>query len=413
MDYKDKILTTLVKKYNRRKLKYKEQEIEKRISMKPSEIYKKYATNKGEMHIEKGINRSIDDLVSFGFITIKKEKFSYDVSKIYLIDQKIDQINAYLSEQYGITSRALFIEEANKRFKKYKKEGPLTEFYANQLIEHIENSLTELDLAHEEQILLALAFIQKNQKSLFIREASLLIYGSSKVLEDKTILDSVCQVIRQVVNKPKSEYESNDEILKEFYISNVDQEIKIKGDITIEFEAYSIEIKHFKDGLSLTSSDIDRIQSIKIHTKNFMTIENKTSFYRFNDPSFSTFYLGGYANRYQIAFLKKVNLYNPQVNYYHFGDIDIGGFLIHQHLANSTGIPFDLFKMGVEQLKDHRYKSCLQKLSENDQLRAQSLLEEDLYKNQIAFLLKEKIKLEQEIISLTLYEEKNPFLNTN
>ena len=108
-----------------------------------------------------------------------------------------------------------------------------------------------------------------------------------------------------------------------------------------------------------------------------------------------------------------MNLYNPQVNYYHFGDIDVGGYLIHKHLSNSTGISFGLFKMGVEELKDSRYQSCFQELSQNDQLRAQSLLEEDLYKNQIQFLLKEKIKLEQEIISLTLYEEKNPFLNTN
>ena len=407
MDYKDKILTTLVKKYNRRKLKYKEQEIKKRISMKPREIYKKYASNKGDMQIEKAINQSIDDLESFGFIAFKKELYSYDVSKIYLMDQRIDEINTYLFEQYGIASRDLFIIEAKKQFKKYKKEGPFTKFYVNQLMERIENTLIELDLAHEEQILLALDFIQKNKKHLYIREASLLIYGSSKIFEEKSILDPVCNVIRQVLNKPKSEYESNDDILKEFYISNVDQEIKIKGDITIEFEDYAFEIKHFKDGISLTSSDIDRIQFIKIHTKNFMTIENKTSLYRFNNSSFSTLYLGGYANRYQIAFLKKVNLYNPQVNYYHFGDIDVGGYLIHQHLSNSTGISFGLFKMGVEELKDSRYQSCLQKISENDQSRAQSLLKEDLYKEQIQILLKEKIKLEQEIISLTFDEDIN------
>ena len=37
-----------------------------------------------------------------------------------------------------------------------------------------------------------------------------------------------------------------------------------------------------------------------------MTIENKTSFQRMDDETFSYLYLGGFANRHQIAFLKKV-----------------------------------------------------------------------------------------------------------
>ena len=36
-----------------------------------------------------------------------------------------------------------------------------------------------------------------------------------------------------------------------------------------------------------------------------MTIENKTSFQRMVDEKCSYLYLGGYANRHQITFLKK------------------------------------------------------------------------------------------------------------
>ena len=57
-------------------------------------------------------------------------------------------------------------------------------------------------------------------------------------------------------------------------------------------------------------------------------------------------YLGGFANRYQIEFLKKVVLNNPNVRYCHFGDIDIGGFLIHKHLCRETLKNFELYCMG-------------------------------------------------------------------
>ena len=58
-----------------------------------------------------------------------------------------------------------------------------------------------------------------------------------------------------------------------------------------------------------------------------MTIENKTSFQRLRNGKFAMMYLGGFANRDQIEFLKKVISDNPNIKYYHFGDIDIGGFI--------------------------------------------------------------------------------------
>ncbi len=67
-----------------------------------------------------------------------------------------------------------------------------------------------------------------------------------------------------------------------------------------------------------------------------MTIENKTSFQRLRDGDSAMMYLGGFANRHQIEFLKKVISDNPNVRYYHFGDIDIGGFLIRKHLCRET-----------------------------------------------------------------------------
>ncbi len=97
----------------------------------------------------------------------------------------------------------------------------------------------------------------------------------------------------------------------------------------------------------------------EIFIKGNWTIENKTSFQRLKDEDTATMYLGGFANKHQIEFLKKVISDNPFVKYYHFGDIDIGGFLIHKHLCRETAKKFDLYCMGIQQLHDMRFRYCL------------------------------------------------------
>lgn len=152
----------------------------------------------------------------------------------------------------------------------------------------------------------------------------------------------------------------------------------------------------------MIKKDIPLIDYIKVDTEKFMTIENKTAFYQFDDKYFSVMYLGGFANRYQINLLKKIILENPDIGYYHFGDIDAGGFYIHQHLCKNTGTNFELYHMNVEVLHDPAYTNCLSELTENDRTRIKSLSEIELYKEVANVMLDENVKLEQEIVCLNL-----------
>jgi len=53
-------------------------------------------------------------------------------------------------------------------------------------------------------------------------------------------------------------------------------------------------------------------------------------------------------------------------------------------------------------LADPVYKKCLRKLSENDITRMQELKDIPDYKDVVDYMLKNKVKLEQEIVSLRL-----------
>lgn len=96
----------------------------------------------------------------------------------------------------------------------------------------------------------------------------------------------------------------------------------------------TIQVKYVH--IAIASGDVQNIKNISVNTGSVMTIENKTSFQRLKDGNFAMIYLGGFANRHQIEFLRKVISDNPNVGYYHFGDIDVGGFLIHKHLYRET-----------------------------------------------------------------------------
>ena len=112
--------------------------------------------------------------------------------------------------------------------------------------------------------------------------------------------------------------------------------------------------------------------------------------------------MGGFANRHQIEFLKKVISDNPNAKYRHFGDIDIGGFLIHKHLCRETSKNFELYCMGIQQLRDMRFSHCLRELTDNDISRLEALMEDASYSEALKYMKEHNVKLEQEIISYYL-----------
>lgn len=203
---------------------------------------------------------------------------------------------------------------------------------------------------------------------------------------------------------PVKENEKNDEILQQFYVTSPEQDISIKGDWVIEFSDYVLEAKYFAGGISFSGKELAKIKRISVNTTQVMTIENKTAFYRFEQSDYAVMYLGGYANRYQVQFLKQVYADNKGMHYWHFGDIDAGGFLIHQHLCDVTQVKFDLFSMGIGVLRNPAYRKCLVDLSENDIQRLKGLAEVQPYREVVAEMLKRNVKLEQEIICWKISE---------
>ena len=108
-------------------------------------------------------------------------------------------------------------------------------------------------------------------------------------------------------------------------------------------------------------------------------------------------YLGGFHNKVKRELIKKINYASSALKFYHYGDIDAGGFYILNHLIKKTGIDFKPYMMNIEELK--KYRNNCKALSNNDRKRLNAMLEDedfDKYKEVIHYMLEMNIKLEQE-----------------
>ena len=250
--------------------------------------------------------------------------------------------------------------------------------------------------------LLFFLFIENNEKELYLREASLLIYGDSKYLEEHT-LTAVCNALRDHLDRPCGETELEDEILSEYHIAREKQKLCLKGDIILHIHGKELDLGRLSNGIEFFADEIDKIGQIQVRTPFFTTVENYTSWLRCCGQEESFFYLGGYATRSQRGFLKKIYYDNPSLTYRHFGDIDAGGLYIHEHLCRVTGIPFQMHLMSRAELEDVRFQSCLCSLSDNDRLRLESLEKQEVYRDLTEYMLERGVKLEQEIVSYYEY----------
>ena len=407
-DYKEKLLTMLTEKYRNSKKDGGSSVIARRTKVTPDQLYRSYYKNDGDLDQINAINQAAYHCQEKGFVTLEEKPFSNEISAVYLVDEKILEVERYLKEEYGYLSKPDKRRYVERILEIYDGRSPAASRECERMRHALEKNKIPSNYLQTEKLLKALAFIENNQEDLFIREASMLIYGDSKYLAEE-MLHPVCKALRQVKNRPCAAEELEDEILQEYHIVRERQKLQLKGNVSITIDNNTLELGAFAEGVEFFSDDRKRIQNIHIRDGNLMTVENYTSWLRLSLPDTTLFYLGGYATREQRDFLKEIAAENPNLRFFHFGDIDAGGLYIHERLRRITEIPFKQYRMSQKELQDPRYQSCLHPLTEQDRVRLESLKRQEDYRELVSYMLNHNVKLEQEIVSyyLTCRPEKS------
>ena len=94
-DYVKEILDQLMKKYQNRAPRREGMKSRRRVILKPSALYRHYADNNADISVKQEIHEAVDKLLDMGMVTADYLKFSTDIEKISLCEEKAEEIYRY------------------------------------------------------------------------------------------------------------------------------------------------------------------------------------------------------------------------------------------------------------------------------------------------------------------------------
>ena len=246
-----------------------------------------------------------------------------------------------------------------------------------------------------EDILKGIRAISKLEKETKIRDFSVSVYGDSKYFDN--IKGKVARVIKDF--DPTCTAEDTDDILAEYNIIKNSTYALIKNNLSFRLNNSVIDLNDLIFEYSLSDEMIENMEMLSITAKKVITVENLTSFYKLEDKEAIIIYLGGFHNHTKRLLLEKIYKIAPYITYLHFGDIDAGGIYIYDNLVKATAIPFEPYKMGIDEIK--KFANFGKQLTQHDKDRLFKMRQDARFikfKEVIDYMLNNNIKLEQEIM---------------
>jgi hypothetical protein len=384
--YERTILNTLLDKFEKSKSFTGDNKVNQKFLVKIVSLFPQYADH-SNYELFQAVNESIDILVRKELISAKISKANL-CSEVSLNPDKVSQVYQYLgrTQKKDINNAVLMLldEYMNKneilnRF----CEAQVERIRANKSIQFFNEDLREF-----KSILLAVDSLLRVESETFVRDFSV------RILRDSKLFDRISPKVVNLLYE-YGDFPEKDQVLESLNIVKNPTYVNFKGAGAIVLSGQRINLNLLKGDVAISSAMLEDIESVEITGKLVMTVENLTSFHIAESKDVFLIYLGGFHNRIRRDFIKKIYLQNPNLQYYHFGDIDAGGFYILEHLRKLTGVDFKPYKMDLDTLI--QYQNYSKSLTENDKVRLKRLRGSE-FDEVIEYMLENNCKLEQEAI---------------
>lgn len=337
------------------------------------------------------VNAHVSKLESMGLIEVKRlkrGKIDSDViSVVKLVTAEIERCYSFLNRK----PKAETNSEITELLMKYKDKSELLDlFCSEQLIRLSQNKKVQHydNVDQYEQILKVLAVVECVEEETFVRNFSIRVLGDSKAFEriKSAIVSILCEY---------RDYQNRETVLEGLNIVKNPGYVYVKGKGIISVAGQVIDLTRIDGAIGLSSSMLDDIERIEVVATKVITIENLTTFHSYVDEEAFIIYLGGYHNSIRRKMICKLYADNPTADYFHYGDIDAGGFYILLDLKRKTGIEFEPLNMDVSTLV--KYDRYTKRLTDGDRVRLQGLNGGEFHEV-ITYMLEHNCKLEQEAI---------------
>ncbi|MFI3115539.1 MAG: DUF2220 family protein [Clostridia bacterium] len=370
------ILNKLIDKFENSKTYVKTSKIKQNFRINISKIHPRY-DDEFEFDYFEDMNYKILDAVNKNFIKIS-EKTGEKIISVQLNTENVNEIYVFLERTPKIDKNNENITLLNK----YKGNYEILDLYINDLLESI-NSNKNIEIYEDD--LIAINEILKLESETYYYNFSARVFNNSKKFSQ--ISNKIAKIFCKY-----SEYDDEKNVLSFFNLVKTPSYVYFKGKGCVKFNSQKIDL----DGLdiAISAKNLDDIE-VKVAVSKIITVENLTTFHTLNEKNAFVVYLGGFHNSIRRKFLISLHNLNKNAEFYHFGDIDAGGFYIFNHLVEKTKIPFKPYKMDIETLK--KYHKFTKELTIEDRKRLNNLKDSMFFK-EVCYMLEKNVKLEQEVI---------------
>lgn len=368
MKYKEILLKDLMAIYEKRDANSSNFKTKIKIKI-TKEKYPKYFETPEEY------DEAIKQLEKLGYIFVKKVPHDTVVDNISLNLDKIDDIKRLLGIEGISEKRQLLLAELNRY------DDDIIVNLKNEIIDRINKNKSIKQYLSNEYIdaIKAVHYLENLDHNVYERNASNYIFNDSKKLA-----------------KVKMQIESiyNDEnIFEKKGIMSIIPYLYVKGEGIIYINSQKIDLKNLANSIGIPIDKVDELSFENI--SKVTTIENLTTFYDYVSDGL-IIYLGGFSTRNQIQVLKKIK--EVCKDFYHFGDIDYGGFTILNNLMEELNLDIKTVNMNLNTLINNlKYTQSFD--SDNYIDRLKTLLSKPLLKEYfdvIQYMIDNKVWLEQE-----------------
>lgn len=383
-----KILNELVDKYDRSVISKQgsSRKIQQRFNITKNTLPKYFSTS-GFVFKEQ-LNADLMTYEENNWVKLDYDDDTEFIHSITLNPLKIDEINKFLDRK----SRSEKEQELLNLFEEFQESN--IQIYVKDVVSRINNYESYLSLVFDniednKDLLIALNEIFNLNHEEMERVFSVRVLKDSKKFQK--IKSKIIHILKQYYDAQGED----DEILADYNIIKNLSSISLKGKGIISINGNDIDLENFGQEFIISTSNISSLTIKELSVNKVMTVENLTSFYTIELEDTLFIYLGGYHNHSRRQLLKLIYDFNPELEYYHFGDIDAGGIYIFEHLKNKTKIPFKPYMMDVNTIKKYKFQTI--PLTNNDVQRLKRI-DSFQFTDVIHYMLENNCKLEQENI---------------
>ena len=312
-----------------------------------------------ENHLTRNeINQAVLDLAEKKFIEYQwlRGQKNHIIAKLWLKADSIKNVYGFI----GRRPRGDEVDELLSQLKSFREEIN-TQWALNWLdntiavISHKRNigsAMPELP-AERDDLLKAVFYLSANTEiEILERVFSMQCYGNSKHFE-RTIKKHLVRILKKYLIQNDC---SDEEALHYARIVKYPEQFTFSGNLSITLPKGTVDFSFLPFGGTLTIDDVKQGNiRIEQNVKRVLSIENRANYIDYihkskKDDELVIFH-GGHFSPAKLIFLRSIVSSLPQeCGFFHWGDIDYGGFLMLARLRREIFAEVKPWKMGKDDL---------------------------------------------------------------